>query len=174
MREAYYQGDPINLKGMTNASWSHNWMMNIVFWDAAYQHTRNQTEFHSSYEAFEFGPDGGISYFTYNAGNGTLNPQTQTNDPISQVQMVILCYSNYPVPNSDGVYFGNSTNGVKLIYPDGSQDIFGLLATVPSYDYYQPGPAITTGDALLTERIDPQGRVTKLGPSPSPISMVWS
>ena len=57
--------------------------------------------------------------------------------------------------------------GLTLVYPDGSQDIFGLTPFFPINDYSMPNyyPTAGTSDSrlLLTQRIDPQGRVTQLG-----------
>ena len=80
-------------RGMTNAAWSHNWLMNITFWDAS-------SEFHGypfqySYEALMFNPDGGISYFNNNVTNQTLNPSTQLTNSVSQAQLVALSLSNF-------------------------------------------------------------------------------
>src|SRR6202012_2149464 len=52
--------------------------------------------------------------------------------------------------------------GFKLVYPDGSQDVFSL-------SFYQLGLsditnlANSTAHAFLTQKIDPQGRVTRIG-----------
>jgi len=165
--------------GMTNAVWSHNWMTHVVFWDwnweaihegAGYGGTTESFAFQSFYEALVFDPDGGTGYYTYAPFSSspidgeTLNSQTQTNDPVSQVQLVPLNLylfttnsANYaPQPDVNGIYWGG-TNGFKIVYPDGSQDLFTLRGSGPVSLYY------TTSDALLTQRIDPQGRATLLG-----------
>ena len=58
---------------MTNACWSHNWMMDIAFWDAAWE--ANATAYYNmklpysvapfqlGYEALVFSPEGGVNYF---------------------------------------------------------------------------------------------------------------
>ena len=56
--------------------------------------------------------------------------------------------------------------GVKMVYPDGSQDIFGLTTYFPTTTQYSsPGPVVISCFTrfLLTQRIDAQGRVTQLG-----------
>jgi RHS repeat-associated protein len=165
--------------GMTNAVWSHNWMTHVVFWDwnweavhegSGYGGTPESFAFQSFYEALVFDPDGGTGYYTYAPFSGspidgeTLNSPTQTNDPVSQAQLLPLNLylfttnsTNYaPQPDANGIYWGG-TNGFKIVYPDGSQDLFTLRGSGPvSLDY-------TTSDALLTQRIDPQGRATLLG-----------
>ncbi len=81
----------------------------------------------------------------------------------SQTRLVPLGDAGYPVvvnpqPDSNGIYWGTLTNGFQLEYPDGSIDLFGLSF----YPGLEP-PGDTSAEALLTERIDPQGRVTVLG-----------
>jgi RHS repeat-associated protein len=163
--------------GMTNAAWSHSWMMDIVYWDLSYEtayhnakvispnNTPSYQPYCDSYEALLFAPDDGIDYFTYNAGNGTLDASTQLTDPISQVQLTSFPHSypdltNTTPPDANGIYWGSTTNGLMLLYPDGSKDIFSLGVWL--------GPNLTTfidttAHALLTQRIDPEGRVTLLG-----------
>src|SRR6266404_2306145 len=156
--------------GMTNASWGHNWMMNIVFWDAAWEAlvTGNPSSsvkpYSLAYEALVFRPEGGIDYFSTNSS------QTNLNDPVSQFSLQANSPLGYPVTtnspstNTDGTYWGDPGIGFKLVYPDGSQDIFGI-ATSQAHD--GPGhwvfPYNSTANAFLTQRIDPQGRVTRLG-----------
>lgn len=158
-------------QGMTNAAWSHNWMMSISVWDSQWEsengignYQSTHPVFSDGYEAFVFRPEGGVEYF-YNT-----NGQSSLQDPRSQVQLQPLAAAGYPVvgvptPDTNGIFWGNSTNGFHLVYPDGSQDVFGLtyydapLVSPP----YQPTPTITTAEALLTARIDPQGRITRVG-----------
>ncbi len=144
---------------MTNAAWSHNWMMNVYFWDVQdYTNMEQFTPFSSGYEALLVSPDGGINYFNVNNTNQTLNPSTMLTDPLSKVQMQPLSGS-YPTyghstTNAQGIFWGYPTDGFKLIYPDGSQDILNLAAE---------GGNAFVADALLTQHIDPQGRITRLG-----------
>jgi RHS repeat-associated protein len=162
-----------SLGGMTNGAWTHNWQEYIVLWDydyevAYYDHyilgypSLPPIPFSDGYEALAFMPSGGTYYFTSNATNETINPPTQTANPTSQVQFSSFPLS-YPSPtnglsgaDSHGIYWGNPTNGLALTYPDGSKDIFGLFI------WGNPAGLTTTG-AFLTQKIDPQGRVTRLG-----------
>ena len=100
--------------GMTNAAWSHNWMMDIVFWDAHWESSywngspnwlfAGSTPLYSdSYEALLFNPDSGISYFTSNAASQHLNSATQLSDPVSQVQFTCFPHS-YPDITNTGPY----------------------------------------------------------------------
>jgi YD repeat-containing protein len=174
MHEAAPNPGSVNAGGMTNATWSHNWMMHIVFWDWNLEASRvgypggvggESYPFQRYYEAFQFDPDGGIRYFTYSYGGfgsaiagETLNVPTQTTNSVSQAQLVMgnaLYFTNRPTPDANGIYWGNGTNGLTVLYPDGSKDVFDLLNWFPLGN--------TTMDALLTQRIDPQGRATQLG-----------
>jgi RHS repeat-associated protein len=160
------------MQGMTNAGWGNNWTMSVVLWDSywenqIYQNPSYQNShppFSDSYEAMVFRPEGGIYYFS--SGGPLQNSRTL-------VQFEPTAGTNYPVvglptPDTNNIYWGNVTNGVRLAYPDGSQDIFGLTYyDLPSPTYgaygYRPIPSDSTAEALLTERIDPQGRVTLVG-----------
>jgi RHS repeat-associated protein len=147
--------------GMTNASWSHNYMANILVWDRAWETTNitgriSRAVFSGSYEALVFRPEGGVQYFN------TLFPSNAVSDSLSQVQLLPL--STYPQiafpPSHDTYsnYWGDAGMGFKLLYPDGSQDVFG-------FTFFQNDPTNTansTGYAFLTQKIDPQGRVTKI------------
>ena len=150
---------------MTNAAWGHTWMKDIVFWDYQWEngHSYGQQPFSRAFEAFVFFPQGDIQYFYTN-----INDQTFLQDAASRVQLQPSSSLGYPtvvtppVADANGVYWGGSqTNGFRMVYPDGSKDVFGLC--------YYPGG--TPGDlnlytgahAFLTQRIDPQGRITSLG-----------
>src|SRR5665213_658111 len=151
---------------MTNAAWTHNWTMHILYWDAKWEANDFETiNFADSYEALVFMPEGGIKYFTWNATNQNINAATQTTDPLSQIQLVSFPLghpnlTNTPTADTNGIYWGSSTNGLALVYPDGSQDVFSLGWYAGGGTFHAPD---TTTDALLTQRIDPQGRITRLG-----------
>jgi len=157
---------------VTNGAWSHNWMQNIVFWDATTEWPHGGYPFLNQYEALVCSGDGSVSYFTWNTtSNQTLNVSTQLNNPISQAQLVPMNLGNFsyyispsnalPQPDSNGIYWGTNC-GFKMVYPDGSQDLYTLRASAAAYTFGPP-TSQNTSDALLTQRIDPQGRVTKLG-----------
>jgi RHS repeat-associated protein len=162
--------------GITNAAWGNNWKMDIVFWDQTWEDNypnnfgHEPPVFQDGYEAYVLRPEGGIYYFYTNASNPSLS---YTKDPGTQVWLQPLSTVGYPVaivqtPDTNGIYWGGSdpqTNGFCLHYPDGSKDIFGLTYfTLSTYaGGPQPSGANSTARALLTERIDPQGRVTRVG-----------
>jgi hypothetical protein len=66
--------------GMTNAAWTHNWMMSIVYWDTVWESDYdshptfrpNFAPFSKEYEAELFNPDGSVSYFMSNSLSQTL------------------------------------------------------------------------------------------------------
>jgi len=161
--------------GMTNAAWAHNWMGDIAFWDSHYEapieygQRRLGTIFSDEYEAFVFRPEGGIYYFIQDNLPG--NFQSNLSDPLSQISMQPLSGYGYPFvasppsPDANGIFWGDSGCGFSLTYPDGSQDVFGLTFFMfGSTDSFKTAPDIDTlSHALLTERIDPQGRATLIG-----------
>ena len=151
---------------MTNEFWGNNWQANIFFWNP----NSAATNFQNGYHALVFNPEGSINYF-FNTNNilyTTYPPVTNwlssLRDPQSQVQLQPLSGLKYPtigfpVADGNGIYWGDSqTNGFQLVKPDGSKEVFGLC---PS-----EGPTIGYAAAyyaLLTQRIDAQGRKTKIG-----------
>jgi RHS repeat-associated protein len=159
--------------GMTNAAWAHNWMMDVVFWDAPWEQVNGIGQGNGSgyeplgtasapcqneYEALVFRPEGGIWYFA----------NTNATDPVSQTQLQPLSSLGYPTVASqrerdgEGIYWGEpATNGFRLLYPDGSQDVLSLTLYLGTLN--NPPFDNTTARAYLTQRIDPQGRVTRVG-----------
>ena len=161
---------------LTNAAWGNNWKMDIVFWDQNWENNYqapphiNPPVFQDGYQACVVRPEGGIYYFYTNSTNSSLS---YTKDPSTQVWLQPLSAAGYPVvfleaADTNGICWGGSdpqTNGFCLNYPDGSKDIFGLTYFTESVAAGGPQPsgANSTARALLTERVDPQGRVTRLG-----------
>jgi RHS repeat-associated protein len=154
--------------GMNNAAWANNWMKDIVFWDAQWEdstYTQTLPPFTKNYEALVFNPQGNIDYF-YSTNN---NSQVSLKNPASQLQLKPLSALSYPTVNSptadtNGVYWGGSqTNGFQITYPDGSRDIFGLCYYPIGLINNNLGKFYTGAHAFLTQKIDPQGRVTSLG-----------
>jgi YD repeat-containing protein len=78
-----------------------------------------------------------------------------------------LLFTNAPTADTNGIYWGNTNIGVKLLYPDGSKDIFALAADPVATYFAIPQWIVTVSNPvvrlLLTQRIDPEGRVTQLG-----------
>ncbi len=150
--------------GMTNAAWSHNWMMDLMIWDVQWEADPTIPKAHSvfqqGYEAFVFTPQGGIQYFYNTNGQPPQLMESQT-----RVQLSLFFGTNTypkvvtPVADTNGIVWGlPATNGFRLTYPDGSQDVFG-------FGYYIAGTPGTDTSAhfFLTQRIDPAGRTNLLG-----------
>ena len=170
----------------TNASWNHNWNLSITIWDPTWESSwvnfgtyirpPSYAPYSRGYQVFVWRPEGGINYF--NVANGQQNiydPQSLMrltsvtsgqNYPVVTTRTSGSTINNPPTPDANGIYWGISGVGLTLAYPDGSQDVFGLTP-YPITDYQQSPtyPTAGTSDArlLLTQRIDPQGRVTQLG-----------
>jgi RHS repeat-associated protein len=163
-RSAYDQYVTVNPCGMTNAVWGNNWTLNIMFWDAYWESLGTFLQqfypvYRDSYEAYVFRPEGDLQYF-YNLGSGNASLQ----DARSQVQLQPVSTVGYPVvgwPTEDanGYFWGSPNCGFRLLYPDGSQDVFGVTYYVSGYLDSEN----STAEALLSARIDPQGRATQLG-----------
>jgi RHS repeat-associated protein len=152
----------------TNAFWGHNWNMSILIQPS----TAGVTPAYSQgYNALVFRPDGGIDNYTNGAGSYTKTLDSQVAlQAVSGVGYPLVYetsggnITNQPTADSNGASWGDPNIGVKLVYPDGSQDVFGLSCY----------PIFTTGlnfqvsgqpqiRLLLTQRISPQGRITSLG-----------
>lgn len=134
--------------GMTNAAWNHNWMSHIRYLDSAGQNTFEH------FNAIVFFPGGGAQRFSESELNSRQGPASLRLESLGAI---------LPIAPTDGVLevcnTENSTNGFRLIYPDGSQDIYGV-ALVTSVFGGVSAPA--HAEAYLTQRIDAQGRKTKI------------
>ena len=137
--------------GMSHAAWSMNWLSDLLFWDLSSE-TNGSTPFAQGYEVFYFVPDGGVEYLAApsrmkTSGGATLSPVSALGRPAMGL----------PTPDGQGVYWcGGSTNGFKLEYQDGSVDLYQLCFPLTQN-------LNSTARAMLTARIDPQGRKTVLG-----------
>ena len=154
----------------TDAYWGNTWNMSVVIMARGHYAT---PVFSQGYYALVFHPEGGIDNYTnLNYTNIVCqNPQTKAiltdvsglNYP--KVSESGSAFTNIPAADTNGIYWGDAGVGVKLVYPDGSQDVFGLSAYVTPVVtvYQQPATTNPVVRLLLTRRIDPQGRVTQLG-----------
>jgi RHS repeat-associated protein len=160
--EGYFRSVPT--VSTNSAFWGNNWMQSLFYWNAQFD-----TNFANGYQVLLFNPNGGInSFYDTNYLDTTVFPFvrrhfTALTDPRSQAKLVPP--SNLPsfksgnyAADTNGIYWGSSTNFFSLNYPDGSKDVFGLNAGWPTGEYYTFGAY-----ALLTQRVDPQGRVTRIG-----------
>ena len=144
---------------MTNACWAHNWMMDILFWDPNWETNHVGSVFLQGFQALVFRPEGAIYYFQSNSTRVVLS------DPVSFATLAPLSALGYPLTtnqpfaDTNGTYWGDPGIGFKLAYPDGSQDILGLA----TYNNTNLPQGNTSAHAFLTQRIDPQGRATRVG-----------
>ena len=121
----------------------------------------------------------GLSYYNVSQSdliNGKSDPQSQVKiRSVSNLGYPAVAsnngggvYANIPTTDGNGIYWGDDGVGIKLVYPDGSQDVFGLSANIiytpspPRSDTFL-GPGTSSERLFLTQRIDPQGRITKIG-----------
>jgi RHS repeat-associated protein len=142
--------------GMTNACWGHNWLLDMMFWDQAYE-TGQSTVPYSRYEAWVWRPEGGIQYFLTNVNGVTVLSEAQSRVRLQPLSALGRPTANTAPPGLDGIYWGEpATNGFRLLYPDGSQDVLSLC-------HQAGGAGSSTAHAFLTKRIDPQGRATRVG-----------
>ena len=105
-----------------------NWNGNLLTY-LDVQDTQNNPNF-AYYSATQYCPDGGVRTYSWDGSN----PDTRTYTQLERLT------------NSSG-----NLTGFELLYPSGSQAIFGLLAPVSSM------PEETL--AVITKVIDPQGHV---------------
>jgi len=161
----------------TNAFWSHNWNMSLLVQATGANVT---PAFSLGYTAVVFRPDGGMEIYTNFQGvNYGRNPSSQAimqdvsglGYPLAEELNNYGTLTNQPSCDTNGIYWGDSGVGLKLVYPDGSQDVFGLscywttttngasAATGANFQTYG-APQVRL---LLTQRISPQGQVTSLG-----------
>lgn len=153
--------------GATNAAWVQSWLSDIVFWDYAWEEAwwlnlgvptaPNYGKFaHSTFDALWSRADGGVLHFNSIASGALLN------DASLRLKLEPLSALGYPtvatpVAAADGLYWGGSqTNGFRVVLADGSQEIYGLAFALYTGQN-------STSRAMLTQRIDPQGRVTRIG-----------
>jgi RHS repeat-associated protein len=149
---SFYSSDPLlpsRGTGMTNASWTHNFLSYVRFRDMAWDANPTCTGFpqipinltYQNFEAIVYLAGGGVMRF-YKAG---IADMSLTNGP-SGTRIELL---------GGNTWNGTDPNtGFRLVYPDGSQDIYNYAKQAPS-------PCVSRrsqGQALLGERIDPQGR----------------
>ncbi|HEY3762349.1 MAG TPA: RHS repeat-associated core domain-containing protein, partial [Verrucomicrobiae bacterium] len=167
----------------TNAWWGNNWTMSITVWDPGWESSwRNigggwspptYAVYTQGYSALVWRPEGGLNYYNVpNGGQNNFNSQSQVrlasvasgqNYPAVEAKIGVNEYINRPSADSNGIYWGDAGIGVMLADPDGSTNIFGLSA-YPITEYNPTSPAGTSTERLLlTEKIDPQGRITRLG-----------
>ncbi|MEI6193619.1 MAG: hypothetical protein WCS42_04740, partial [Verrucomicrobiota bacterium] len=178
----------------TNASWGNNWTKSVVVWDSAWESnwqiiglknvpppSGSYPVYSRGYQALVMRPEGGLNYYNIQAGyQNTIDPQSQVrftsvvngqNYPVveewySPNTNITPQLINAPTADANGIYWGDAGIGIKLFYPDGSQEFFSLTAApivAAAIPYTSSSTGTSSARLLLTQRIDPQGRVTQLG-----------
>ena len=177
----------------TNASWGLNWNLSITIWDPVWENSWFASTYNGNsellppgfapysrgYQAFMWRPEGGIDYYnvqsgaqnTVNAKNLARITSVLANQNYPAVESRVADFGsnavlNVPVPDPNGIYWGDSGVGLKLVNPDGSQDVYGLSAYPIKNEPIMLLPTAagsSTERLFLTQKIDPQGRVTQFG-----------
>ncbi len=179
----------VGLAAMTNASWAHSFWSEIVFWDTGLEAdppagpvyeppppatpTRAYFPMSANFEALVMRGDGGVLYWQgvnsgLAAGAGKWRLEVIGTDAFAPSVPVKKTSIPYPYPTSGLIRVDNPEYGFRVVYPDGSRDVYGLVQGSPTSgtgSAYCPDnqtclAANNTSHALLTQRMDPQGRVT--------------
>ena len=183
----------------TNAAWSHNWWSGMVLWDTfqetnsilpnnyAVDYSTSPPEtyfpYSGTYSALALLGDGGVLNYegpTVGQANGEGKPRLEIVGPASalggpRIPVPVPGWNPYPT-NSEGVIWVEQPRfGFRLVYPDGRQDVYGFVFQVgikplcPIGDPLCVGRMDNTARMYLTQRIDPQGRITRLGYQQQPL-----
>jgi RHS repeat-associated protein len=200
MDERFFSSGTSQYRILTNAVWCHNWWSEIVFWDPylesnstapsgpsvdqpAPNTTRAWFPMSLSYKGFILFGDGSTVGFDQSASSSAasslklrvqfLGPTSANYGPELPVAFdtATNTVSPYPTNGAGIVWVSNAQYGFKVIYPDGSQDIYGFVfldnpgtsgprTAYRSLQGYTPN---NTSRAFLTARVDPQGRTSLVG-----------
>ncbi len=155
----------------TDSAWGNNWNESVVIQAIARTNgTPIAPPFKLGYYALVYRADGSVGNYTnqdYFTGQICKNSQSQVilTDVAGQgyPNTWQSTGANLPVADANGIFWGIANVGVQLEYPDGSREVFGF----PAYSVTCVTGSIpktnSTVRLLLTQRIDPQGRATRLG-----------
>jgi RHS repeat-associated protein len=142
---------------LTNSIWSHNFLSHIKFRDPFFNPSGPWPPKYAIYQAIVCLPGGGTRFYE---GHGTAFASTEGS---SQVLLQALGTNVVWHPYRDPSQFTNdiawpddSTDGFRLVYPDGSQDIYNLTHLEDAE------PPSSYAEAFLTKRIDPSGNALLL------------
>ncbi len=156
----YYPSAPPMTRGvgMTNASWTHNFLSYIRFrdtyWDALTTNKCSTSVTYTYYESMVYLSGGGVLYFSKTPAGTTLT------NVASGVRLEPIAGSA-PTLGGSTCAVGSDTNGFRLVYPDGSQDIYNRATRVDT-NCTNPSLARSEGRAYLMMRVDAQGRTNSL------------
>ncbi len=145
-RLSYKQRDtrPTTSTSLPPTTWNHNWFSYVHFvGQNAYPGGQITYYTFYPYSASLYLPDGGVSAFD----SANISDEASRTTLLSQQGTGVAPYGPLGRQNLEDGF-----SGFRLIHPDGSQDIYGLIEGVRLIVGFQP-----YGDALLTEQIDPLG-----------------
>jgi hypothetical protein len=157
-------------------AWDHNWLAHVQlrdpYYEANYFHNPPYNGLPPGYKAYQnweavvFFPGGGSTVLR---GGTNQGPDVVLEESRSKVRLEFLgsiMYDNRPARGA--VYHPDNypqfaTNGVRLIYPDGSQEFYSMVVKSSDTGSMEQPPggssALTTrAEALLTHRFSPDGR----------------
>lgn len=156
--------------------WEHNWLAHIQLRDPYYEANYidhpplnglpNGYKQYSNWEAVIFFPGGGSTVLRGGIYSGTdvISEESRSKVRLEFLGNKILLNN----PARGALYHPDNypqfaTNGVKLIYPDGSQELFTMVVENTTGGTFDPNqstsPAYNTRvEALLTHRFSPDGR----------------
>jgi len=147
----------------TNTLWEHNFLSHLQYRDPVYDsYVVNDRPLPSGYQKFQnwevllFVPGGGLRTYTSNATVALGESRSRIRvEPIGNLDT----YTGLPgFPQSNYFCPTNPVTGFRVMHPDGSQEIYSLnfLSTVAV------SSSPSRAEAVLTMRIDPSGRTTRL------------
>ena len=148
-------------KGMGGTSLTHNWLSRIVYrdsyWNAVLPCVQDPPTY-ATWEAVVYLPDGGTAFFKDDSAT----------DARTRMKLIPLSGTGRPAQRSEfsltnhWYWADDSTNGFRLVYPDGSEDIYNLASQSVGCNSLI-NRHVSQSTAYLMKRIDPQGRVSFAG-----------
>lgn len=137
----------------TNTVWTHSWLSHIKFrdphWDTHFSPQHGITPLgyakFTKWEATVYLPDGGIRMYNQDSAS-----ESRSGIRLERLRLTNVV-QNVPAQGVQVCDYAE-TNGFKIVYPDGSEDRYNLLSSVPQ--------TLTSTEAYLTQKVDRNGRVT--------------
>jgi RHS repeat-associated protein len=162
---------PTRTSRTENTVWEHNWLAHVQLRDPVYEALYNPNatsngipagyKVYQNWEAVIFSPGGGVTVLSSNAA------ETVQGESRSKVRLEFRGSMELSQPAPGALYHPDNypqfgTNGVKLVYPDGSEEWYTLVLRNMiggTYHTNLSSSALTTRvEAMLTHRFSPDGR----------------